>query len=90
MLPHDAGNQEVARKCLDWLREGSKINSENNPLGGAVFPHLWNRGAAASPTQVRYAAASLMQSKEALPILQEAINLTSGDGMLHSSQTPSE
>lgn len=69
----DAGNQDAARKWLDWLRQDIKIRSDDDPLGGPVFPHLWNRGDAASAAQIRYAAASLISSKEALTILKEAI-----------------
>lgn len=75
---HDlgVGNQEAARKWLDWLRQDIKIRSDDDPLSGPVFPHLWNRGGAASTAKIRYAAASLIPSKDALPILKEAIAST--------------
>ncbi|HEY3937769.1 MAG TPA: DUF3857 domain-containing protein, partial [Bryobacteraceae bacterium] len=69
-----AGNQETARKWLDWLREDIKIHSEDDPLGGPVFPRIWHKGAAVSAAQIRYAAASLLFSKQALPILKKAID----------------
>ena len=75
------GNEEAARKWLDWLREDIKLRSEDDPLGGPVFPRIWNRGATASPAQIRYAAASLLHSKDALPILEEAIGSTSDSSL---------
>ena len=72
----DAGHPDVARKWLDWLREDIKIHSEDDPLGGPVFPRIWNKGTPATPAQIRYAAASLMSSPAALPILRDAINAT--------------
>lgn len=71
------GNLESARKWLDWLREDLKIHSDDDPLGGPVFPRLWSKGAPASAAQVRYAAAALMYSQESLSILQEAIGSAS-------------
>ncbi len=76
-----AGRQDAARKWLDWLREEIKIHSDDDPLGGPVFPHLWNKGAPASPAQIRYAAASLIFSRETLAILDEAIHSTSDSAL---------
>jgi tetratricopeptide (TPR) repeat protein len=73
----DAGHPEVARKWLDWMREDVKIRSQDDPLGGPVFPRLWNKGATGTPAQIRQAAATLMSPPDAFPILREAISSTS-------------
>lgn len=74
----DKGNLEAARKLLDWMREDIKLKSEDDPLQGVVFPHLWNKGVAAPAPQVRYAAAALMTEDSAsLPVLKEAMDATS-------------
>ncbi len=63
-----------ARKWLDWVREDLKIASEDDALGGPVFPRVWTRGQTATAEQIRFAAALLLNNgDEALPALQAAM-----------------
>ncbi|MBV9267160.1 MAG: hypothetical protein JO061_13405, partial [Acidobacteriaceae bacterium] len=73
----DHGDTASARRWLDWVRDDIKIHSDDDPLGGPMFPRVWTRASDSDEKKMRYAAATLIFDRDALPILKEAIDSTS-------------
>lgn len=69
----NSGKIEVARRWLDWLREEQKLRSEDDPLGGDPFPHLWKRGENAGSDKIRIVAATLLRDASQVATIEEAI-----------------
>jgi transglutaminase-like putative cysteine protease/tetratricopeptide (TPR) repeat protein len=71
----ERGNADIARRWLDWARDQVQLKGGEDPVADPAFPRFWTKGAAATPEQIRYAAASLMASgddaSKAVPILTE-------------------
>lgn len=69
----DAGQLEVARTWLNWLREDVPAGGGDDPLAGAPFASLWPKdNTAANADEIRTAAASMMGRKgteRSVPIL---------------------
>ncbi len=70
------GDEETARKYLDWARSDHKRPGGDDPLAGIVFGLLWERGAKASGEKIRIAALALaagqQDAKQFIPEIVEA------------------
>lgn len=66
----DKGNLAGARKLLDWARELVERSGGDDPLGGSIFPRMWERGTEGGVDVIRAAAASL-DPKTSLDLLKK-------------------
>jgi tetratricopeptide (TPR) repeat protein len=74
----ERGDLAGSRRILDWVREDQPATGGDDPLGGAVFSHVWSKASPTNRDSIRYAAAAMIASGNQVPpsansILQEAV-----------------
>lgn len=71
----EAGNEDAARRWLDWAREGARLPAVEDPLSGDPIVDFWKRGSPAGTDEIRLAALSLIangpESRSVLAELSE-------------------
>jgi tetratricopeptide (TPR) repeat protein len=70
------GRLDEARQLLDWIREEANANGGDDPLGGHLIVHFWQKRRKAGADEIRQAAAVLMadaesSAGEAISILED-------------------